>query len=76
LEVLNLTGGELLDLLGAVEIVNFREARTNRTDDYDIALLKVVSVVIPRFRDFKKYENRQKSWWHWVPVLALAASIV
>ena len=33
LEVLNLTGEELLDLLGAVEIVNFREARTNRTDD-------------------------------------------
>jgi len=40
LEVLNLTGGELLDLLGAVEIVNFREARTNRTDDYDIAFIE------------------------------------
>ena len=40
LEVLNLTAGELLDLLGAVEIVNFREARTNRTDDYDIAFIE------------------------------------
>ena len=40
LEVLNLTGEELLDLLGAVEIVNFREARTNRTDDYDIAFVE------------------------------------
>jgi sulfhydrogenase subunit delta len=40
LEVLNLTGEEMLDLLGAVEIVNFREARTNRSDDYDIAFIE------------------------------------
>lgn len=40
LEVLNLTGEEMLDLLGAVEIVNFREAITNRADNYDIAFVE------------------------------------
>lgn len=40
LEVLNLTGEEILDLLSAVDIVNFREARTNRSDDYDIAFVE------------------------------------
>ena len=40
LEVLNLTAEELLDLLGAVEIVNFREAITNRSDDYAIAFIE------------------------------------
>ena len=29
---------ELLDLLGLVEIVNFREAIDDRRDDYDIAI--------------------------------------
>jgi coenzyme F420-reducing hydrogenase gamma subunit len=40
LDVLNLTGEELLDLLGAIEIVNFREAISNRADDYDIAFIE------------------------------------
>lgn len=40
LDVLNLTAGELSDLLGAVEIVNFREAITNRADDYAIAFIE------------------------------------
>ncbi|MCL4458405.1 MAG: NADH:ubiquinone oxidoreductase [Chloroflexi bacterium] len=31
---------ELLDLLGAVEIVNFREAMTERSDDYAIAFVE------------------------------------
>ena len=39
LEVLNCEN-ELLDLLGAVEITNYREARTNRSDDYDIAFIE------------------------------------
>jgi len=40
LDVLNLTAAELLDLLGAVEIVNFREAISNRADDYAIAFIE------------------------------------
>lgn len=31
---------EILDILGAVDIVNFREAMTNRSDDYDIAFVE------------------------------------
>jgi len=40
LDVLNLTGEELLDLLGAIDIVNFREAISNKSDDYDIAFIE------------------------------------
>jgi len=40
LDVLNLTGEEMLDLLNAVDIVNFREAISNRSDDYDIAFIE------------------------------------
>lgn len=40
LDSLNLTGEELLDLLNAVEIVNFREVISNRSDDYDIAFVE------------------------------------
>ncbi len=40
LEVLNLSGEELLDLLGDVDIVNFREAITERADNYDIAFIE------------------------------------
>ncbi len=40
LDVLNLTGEELLDLLAGVEIVNFREAISNRSDDYMIAFIE------------------------------------
>lgn len=39
LEVLNCEN-EMLDILGAFEITNYREARTNRSDDYDIALVE------------------------------------
>lgn len=39
LEVLNCEN-ELLDLLGAFEVTNYREARTNRSDDYDIAFVE------------------------------------
>ena len=38
LDALNLDVGEVLGLLGAVDIVNFREVKTDRSDDYDIAL--------------------------------------
>ncbi len=40
LDVLNLTSEELLGLVGAVDIVNFREARTDRGDEYDIAFVE------------------------------------
>ncbi len=40
LEALNLDGPELLGLLGAVDIVNFREAKTEREDNYDIAFIE------------------------------------
>src|SRR4030042_299804 len=40
LDALNLDGGELLDLLNAVDIVNFREVMTERADDYDIAFIE------------------------------------
>lgn len=39
LEVLN-CHDEMLGILGAFEITNYREARTNRSDDYDIALVE------------------------------------
>jgi coenzyme F420-reducing hydrogenase gamma subunit len=40
LEAINLTGEELLDLVSAVDIVNFREAITERDDNYDIAFVE------------------------------------
>jgi coenzyme F420-reducing hydrogenase gamma subunit len=40
LEAINLTGEELLDLVSAVDIVNFREAITERDDNYDIAFIE------------------------------------
>jgi sulfhydrogenase subunit delta len=40
LEALNLTPEELLDLIAAVDIVNFREAMTERSDEYDIAFIE------------------------------------
>jgi coenzyme F420-reducing hydrogenase gamma subunit len=40
LEAINLTGEELLDLVSAVDIVNFREAITEREDNYDIAFVE------------------------------------
>ncbi|MFO7928649.1 MAG: hypothetical protein R6U35_03170, partial [Candidatus Humimicrobiaceae bacterium] len=39
LEILNLED-QLLDLVGAVDIVHFREAITEYSDDYDIALVE------------------------------------
>lgn len=39
LEVLNCEM-QMLDILAAFEITNYREARTNRSDDYDIALVE------------------------------------
>ncbi|MDD5189866.1 MAG: hypothetical protein PHE50_02355 [Dehalococcoidales bacterium] len=40
LDVLNLTGEELLDLLAGVEIVSFREAISRNDEDYDIAFIE------------------------------------
>lgn len=40
LDALNLDGEELLDLLNAVDIVNFREVMTEREDNYDIAFVE------------------------------------
>lgn len=40
LDAVNLDGQELLDLISAVDIVNFREVKTDRKDDYDIAFIE------------------------------------
>jgi sulfhydrogenase subunit delta len=40
LEALNLTPEELLDLVAAVDIVNFREDMSEKSDDYDIAFIE------------------------------------
>ena len=40
LDALNLNGEELIALLNAVEIVNFREVKTKREDNYDIAFVE------------------------------------
>jgi sulfhydrogenase subunit delta len=40
LDALNLTGEELLDLISAMDIVNFREVKTEREDNYDIAFVE------------------------------------
>ena len=40
LDALNLDGEELLDLISAVDIVNFREVKTEREDNYDIAFVE------------------------------------
>lgn len=40
LDALNLNGEELLDLVGAVDIVNFREVMTEREENYDIAFVE------------------------------------
>ena len=40
LDALNIDPPDLLDLLAAVDIVNFREVKTVRQDDYDIAFIE------------------------------------
>ena len=40
LDALNLDGEEVIDLLNAVDIVNFREVKTEREDNYDIAFIE------------------------------------
>lgn len=40
LDILNLEAEELLNLISAVEIVNFREVKTERDDNYDIAFIE------------------------------------
>jgi coenzyme F420-reducing hydrogenase gamma subunit len=40
LDALNLNGEELIALLNAVDIVNFREVKTKREDNYDIAFVE------------------------------------
>jgi coenzyme F420-reducing hydrogenase gamma subunit len=40
LDALNLTGEEAVALLDAVDIVNFREVKTERGDNYDIAFIE------------------------------------
>ena len=40
LDSLNIDPGDLLDLLAVVDIVNFREVKTIREDDYDIAFIE------------------------------------
>ena len=40
LDVLNIDAGPLLDLLAGIDIVNFREAMTERDDNFDIAFIE------------------------------------
>lgn len=40
LDTLNLTAEELLALVAAVDVVNFREVMTEKSDDYDIAFIE------------------------------------
>jgi len=40
LDVLNLTGEEVINLISGVDIVNFREVMTERDDNYDIAFIE------------------------------------
>jgi sulfhydrogenase subunit delta len=40
LDILNIEGQDLLDLVAAVDIVNFREVKTDRSDNYDIAVIE------------------------------------
>ena len=40
LDALNITGEELLELLNIVDIVNFREVRSEQQDSYDIAFVE------------------------------------
>jgi len=57
LDALNLTAEELLDLIAAVDIVNFREAMTERSDDYDIAFVEgsiTRESEIPRLQKIRK----------------------
>jgi len=57
LDALNLEGEELLDLVNAVDIVNFREVKTDRQDDYDIAFVEgsiTREAEIPRLKEIRE----------------------
>jgi sulfhydrogenase subunit delta len=59
LEALNLNAEELLDLVAAVDIVNFREAMSEKSDEYDIAF---VEGSVTRESDILRLENiRQRA---------------
>ena len=58
LDTLNLTGEELVDLLNAVDIVNFREVKTERENNYDIAFVEGSisrESEIPRLQQIRDY---------------------
>jgi coenzyme F420-reducing hydrogenase gamma subunit len=59
LEVLNCEN-ELLDIVGATEITNFREARTNRSDDYDIAFVDGAVSRESEVEELKKIRSNAK----------------
>ena len=57
LDALNLTAEELLDLIAAVDIVNFREVMTEKSDNYDIAFIEgsiTRESEIPRLQKIRK----------------------
>ncbi|HJX04094.1 MAG TPA: NADH:ubiquinone oxidoreductase [Dehalococcoidia bacterium] len=60
LDALNVSPGELLDLLAAVEIVNFREVKTIREDNYDIALIEGSVTTEGEIERIKKIRERAK----------------
>jgi sulfhydrogenase subunit delta len=57
LEALNLNPEELLDLVAAVDIVNFREAMSERSEDYEIAF---VEGSITRESEIARIQNIRK----------------
>jgi coenzyme F420-reducing hydrogenase gamma subunit len=66
LQVANLEE-KLLDVLDHVEVVNFREVMTERSDEYDIAFVEG-SITRPRTRSVSRTSApRPSSWWPWGP---------
>lgn len=59
LQVLNLED-EILDLLGFIEIVNFREAMTEKSDDYDIAFVEGSITAPEQEQTLKKIRKNAK----------------
>ncbi len=57
LEALNLTPAELIDLLAAVDIVQFREAMSEHSDEYAVALVEgsiTREIDIPRIQNIRQ----------------------
>ena len=60
LDALNLEPEAALDLLNAVDIVNFREVKTDRADDYDIAFIEGSVTREPEIPRLEKIRSQAK----------------